>query len=56
MVIIPVKIYGNADIQKSDIVSENKGKSGIYRWVNNLTGDSYVGSSVNLKRLPLGFV
>lgn len=35
---------------KIDILSENEGKSGIYRWVHNLTGDSYVGSAVNIKR------
>jgi len=29
--IIPVAIYANADIQKLDILKDNKNKSGIYR-------------------------
>ena len=28
--IIPVVVYANADIQKLDILKDNKGKSGIY--------------------------
>jgi hypothetical protein len=46
--IIPVKLYSNASIQKQDILKENKGLSGIYRWVNNENGKSYIGSAVNL--------
>jgi len=34
---------------KEKILSDNKGKSGIYRWVNTLTGDFYIGSSVNIR-------
>jgi group I intron endonuclease len=35
---------------------ENRGKSGIYRWINKETGKSYVGSSANLsKRFNLYF-
>ena len=50
--VVPVKIYANADIQKSQILRENKGKSGVYRWVNLKNGKSYIGSSVTLpKRL-----
>lgn len=38
------------------IFKENKGKSGIYRWVNNKNGKSYVGSAVNIsKRLKEHF-
>jgi len=48
--IIPVKIYENADVSKFDIISENKNKSGVYRWINTLTGKTYVGSSVNLRK------
>ena len=48
--IIPVVSYFNADKDKSIIYKENKNKSGIYRWNNLETGDSYVGSSVNLTR------
>lgn len=48
--VTPVKIYGNADLQKQDILKDQKGKSGIYRWTNILNGKSYVGSSNNLIR------
>nr|YP_010608753.1 hypothetical protein PNX16_mgp018 [Drechslerella dactyloides]WAN89833.1 hypothetical protein [Drechslerella dactyloides] len=46
--IVPIKLYANADIKKLEILKENKGKSGVYRWKNNISGKSYVGSSVNL--------
>lgn len=45
----PVAIYTNADLQKKQILEENKAKSGIYRWTNLLNGNSYIGSSVNLE-------
>jgi group I intron endonuclease len=46
--IIPVVSYSNAYKDKSIIYKENINKSGIYRWNNLVTGDSYVGSAVNL--------
>jgi hypothetical protein len=45
----PVAIYSNAELQQKEILSENKGKSGVYCWTNLENGNSYVGSSVNLK-------
>ena len=48
--ITPVKVYCNADTQKKTILKENKDKSGIYRWVNKITGATYVGSGVDLTR------
>lgn len=42
--------YDNADTDKLRIISENKGKSGIYMWINLKTGKRYIGSSVDLKR------
>lgn len=48
IIITPLISYSNAESQKENILKDNKGKSGIYRWVNTLTGDSYVGSSVDL--------
>ena len=48
--IIPIIVYTNADTQKLQILKENKGKSGIYRWINNINGKSYTGSSVDLSR------
>jgi group I intron endonuclease len=44
----PAATYENPEIQKNQIYSENKGKSGIYRWINKLNGKSYIGSSVDL--------
>jgi hypothetical protein len=44
----PIKIYYNADVQKMEIMKENKGKSGIYRWTNILNGKTYIGSAKNL--------
>ena len=49
-VVVPVKIYPNADLDKLGIISENKGKCGIYRWTNLINGKSYIGSSVNLNK------
>nr|YP_010218590.1 ribosomal protein S3 [Morchella brunnea]UBU98354.1 ribosomal protein S3 [Morchella brunnea] len=45
----PVAIYSNAELQQKGILSENKGKSGVYCWTNLENGNYYVGSSVNLK-------
>lgn len=41
----PVLIYTNPDEYKGLIIKQNKGKSGVYRWVNKDSGKSYVGSS-----------
>jgi group I intron endonuclease len=50
--ISPVKSYVNAELFKEAVLKDNSGKSGIYRWVNNLNKKTYVGSGVNLaKRL-----
>lgn len=44
-----VKEYLNPDKEeKESIFSENKGKSGIYCWVNTINGKFYIGSAVNL--------
>jgi len=48
--VIPVKSYENADTMKRQISLENKGKSGIYRWVNNINEKTYIGSSINISR------
>ena len=42
-------IYHNADVQKKQILEENNGKSGIYRWKNIINGKTYIGSSVRLR-------
>lgn len=45
-----IKSYPNAELLKKDILLENKGLSGVYRWTNIETGDSYVGSGVDLTK------
>lgn len=50
--LIPVKSYKDAALLKKLILADNRGLSGIYRWVNNKNQKSYVGSGVDLaKRL-----
>jgi len=46
--IIPIKIYSNAEQDKSKIINDNKNKSGIYMWKNINNGKQYIGSAVNL--------
>ena len=40
--------YENFLLNKPKILGENINKSGVYRLVNNINGESYVGSSINL--------
>jgi hypothetical protein len=42
--IVPEKVYENADIQQDQILSENRGKAGIYKWTNKIHGKTYIGS------------
>jgi hypothetical protein len=52
----PVKFYFNTDTQKLDILKENQNKCGVYRWINTLKGESYIGSSIDIsKRLSQYF-
>lgn len=46
----PVIIYSDLTAEIKIIFKDNKGKSGIYRWTNTITGTTYVGSAVNLTR------
>ena len=48
--IVPIKIYLNSDTCKEEILSENKNKSGIYMWTNNINKKCYIGSSNNLNK------
>lgn len=48
--VVPIKVYKNADLDKLRIITENKGKAGLYRWVKRENGKSYVGSSVDLEK------
>lgn len=45
---VPIKISPNSDINKKAITEDNKSKSRVYQFINLLTGESYVGSSINL--------
>jgi len=47
-----VIVYSNAETDKSRILSENKGKAGVYQWKHNDSDKIYIGSAVKLcKRL-----
>jgi len=48
--VISAKFYKNTDTQKLQILVENQGKAGVYRFKNLLNGKSYIGSSINLSR------
>jgi len=48
--VVPVVTYSNSDTMKESVVKENKGKSGVYRWTNKITGYTYIGSSVDLAK------
>ncbi len=44
----PIVKYSDPSKNKHQISQDNQGKVGVYRWINNLNGSSYVGSSKNL--------
>lgn len=44
----PVVIYNNSDEDKLNILADNRKKPGIYRWINKINGNTYIGSSVNI--------
>lgn len=46
--LIPVIIYDNAETDKDKILSDNKGRTGIYMWTHKESGKRYVGSASNL--------
>jgi len=48
--IVPIMIYDNADTDKSIILSDNKGKAGIYLWTHKLSGKKYIGSAIDLSK------
>jgi len=45
---VPLMIYSNADSDKSKILADNKGRSGIYQWTHLESNKTYIGSAVNL--------
>jgi group I intron endonuclease len=48
--ITPSVVYEDAYSMKKAILMENKGKAGIYMLTNKLTGDIYVGQSIDLRK------
>lgn len=44
---VPVKVYPDAAVSKSDIYKYLKDLSIIYMWFNKITGRVYIGSAVN---------
>ena len=48
--IVPIKSYLNAEVDKVQILSDNKNKSGIYMFQKIINGKRYIGSSDNLNR------
>lgn len=49
-IVSPIKTYTNAEEMKREALKDNKGRSGIYRWINKINGNTCVGSAVNLKK------
>lgn len=47
---LPVIIYSNLETDKSKIIKDNKGKSGIYLWTHKESGKMYIGSAVDLSK------
>lgn len=48
--LISVKTYKSAGSQKNQVLLENRGLTGIYRWVNKINNKTYVGSGVDLSK------
>lgn len=48
-------VYNNSLLNKSNILKDNSGKSGIYRWVNSINNKCYIGSSVYLHSRLLNY-
>lgn len=46
----PVMACKNAGVDMERILLENKGKAGVYCWINLLNQKCYIGSSTNLSR------
>lgn len=48
--IVPKMSYIDALAEKRTILQDNKDKSGVYRWINKETGESYVGLASKLTK------
>lgn len=47
---VGVTLFNLAEVSQAEVLKFLNGKSGIYKWTNNLNGKSYIGSSINLHR------
>ena len=47
-------INNNIDDNRIQIWRDNKGKSGVYRWIKTVTGSYYIGSSTVIYRTIKG--
>lgn len=52
---IPAAIYEDVSSMQKAILKDNAGKSGIYMLTNKLTGDIYVGQSIDLRKRFLNY-
>lgn len=48
--LVPVVVYYNAETDKSQILLDNKCKTGIYMWTHIATGRIYIGSAYDLSK------
>lgn len=51
----PAVIYEDASSMEESILKDNAGKAGIYMLTNKLTGDIYVGQSIDLRKRFLNY-
>jgi group I intron endonuclease len=42
-------------VDKKTILKDNNGKSGVYRWINKVNGDVYIGSATDLTRILIDY-
>jgi group I intron endonuclease len=49
-IIEPAVVYSDLTLEMKTIFKDNKGKSGVYRLTNIITGATYIGSAINLTR------
>ena len=50
MSLTPVFVYSDLKSEKSLILKDNKGKSGIYMWTNKINDKIYIGSAKDLSK------
>ena len=43
--VAPLTTYIYSDKERA--IKENRGRSGVYRWVNTISGETYVGSAIS---------